>query len=92
MFFKFIIGFETFFCNVVPRDFEIFVFDIFLQRMFQGDGFADGDDFVGEFFLVPKIILEGGTKDFCDAGLFGQDENVAMVGGFERGQAERLGD
>ena len=42
--------------------------------------------------FVPEVILHGRPDDFGDAGLFGEDEAIAVVGSFEGGEAERFGD
>lgn len=52
---------------------------------------ADSEDFVGEFLLIPVIVFETRPDDFGDARLFGKDEGVAMMGGFESCETERFG-
>ena len=51
---------------------------------------GDGDNLVGEFLFVPVIINHGGVKNFGDSRLFGENEGIVVVGGFECGEAERF--
>ena len=89
--FYIIIYLQTFFGNLTPRDFAIFVLDVALQGLAEGGITDDGEDFVGEFALVPKIVFHGRPDDFGDARLLGEDEAVAMVGGLEGGETKWLG-
>ena len=87
-----IIDLEAFLRNVFPADFAVFVLNGVFERVFESGRFGDGEDFVGKLVVVPEVVAEGATNDLGDAGLFGEDEDVAMVGGFEGGEAERFGD
>lgn len=70
----------------------VFVFDIFLQGMAECGALADGKDFVGELFDVPKIISKGGPDHLGNAGLLGKDEGVAVVCCFKCSEAKWLRD
>ena len=70
----------------------VFFTDILSEGISQGGVFGDGDDFTRELVLVPEVVFKGRPDDFGNARLFGEDEAVAMVGGFEGGETERLGD
>ena len=69
----------------------VFLADIVLEGFFEGGIFTDGNDFVGEFFGVPKIVFEARPNDFGDAGLFGKNETVTVVCGFESSESEWFG-
>jgi hypothetical protein len=52
----------------------------------------DGDDLVGHFVDIPEVDLEGVAEDLGDAALLGDENGYIMGEGFERGDAEGLGD
>ena len=70
----------------------IFLTDVVTESVLEDRIIRDGEDFVGEFFGIPEIVFEGRPDNFGNAGLVGENQNVAVVGGLESGEAKGLGD
>ena len=89
--FYIIINLQTFFGNLIPRDFTVFGKNVMLQGVKKGFVISNGEDFVGEFLFVPEIVFETGPDDFGDTRLLSENESIAVVSGFESGEPKGFG-
>ena len=92
MFYSSIINAKALFGNLMPGNILVFFGDIGAQSLGESGARGYGEDFVGEFLMIPEIIFESGPNDFGDAGLMSKNKHVVVVGGFESGEAKWLRD